>query len=365
MTDNSGFAYYKGYEETIKQEECERILDDLISNPNMVSDNTGNHSNGHFTSSISHQIPEYGKNYQKNDNNFDGSTFLPNNNLNGFELSNYQRINSDNNMFNQEINNLSFKNTNTLSVHTEKFTPDIFPSIKTQNDSCNPNSGDSSVNNTSKKVNMDLQNENLTEEEKKKKINRDAQRAFRQRKEEKLKLMEEKWKNSENDKKHLLKEIEELRKITYDMSQENRELLRKHSIDNNYYTPDRSTSDSSASTNNGKISVANKNTPLYNFPNRTEYVQFIYENSRHVLNTDISELSDMEYRTNDGEQAMTVPKTWEYLLKTLHEKEQEGYTFDTWHIMSVMKGNEVCHGSGAAYMKSFVDSVLKDNMREL
>lgn len=194
-------------------------------------------------------------------------------------------------------------------------------------------------------------NQHLSDEERKKKINREAQRAFRRRKEEKLKEMEQKWMNSEKDKQELLQQIEELKKATYEMSMENKELQKKNHVSGSEYNNNTSTASS-----------ISHNSPIYNFPNKTEYVQYIYSGSAH--DADVTQLKDIRYQTDQGE-AMTVSKTWEYLFKQLQEKEQQGYTFDTWQIMSLMKGHEVCHGSGAAYMKSFVDSVINTNVQEL
>lgn len=189
----------------------------------------------------------------------------------------------------------------------------------------------------------------LNDEERKKRINREAQRAFRRRKEEKLKEMEQKWLDSENDKKQLLKQIEELKKTTYEMSIENKELQKKNLTSSSEYKNMSSTSSISHS-------------PNYNFPNKTEYVQYIYAGSPHEAY--LTQLKDIDYQTDEGE-AITVSKTWDYLFRKLQEKELEGYTFDTWQIMNLMKGHEVCHGSGAAYMKSFVDSVINANVKEL
>lgn len=189
----------------------------------------------------------------------------------------------------------------------------------------------------------------LNDEERKKRINREAQRAFRRRKEEKLKEMEQKWMDSENDKKQLLKQIEELKKTTYEMSIENKELQKKNLTSSSDYKNMSSTSSISHS-------------PNYNFPNKAEYVQYIYAGSPHEAY--LTQIKDINYLTDEGE-AMTVSKTWDYLFRRLQEKELEGYTFDTWQIMSLMKGHEVCHGSGAAYMKSFVDSLINANVKEL
>ncbi|KAL6937054.1 hypothetical protein ACO0OL_001609 [Hanseniaspora opuntiae] len=174
-------------------------------------------------------------------------------------------------------------------------------------------------------------------------------RAFRRRKEEKLKEMEQKWMDSENDKKQLLKQIEELKKTTYEMSIENKELQKKNLTSSSDYKNMSSTSSISHS-------------PNYNFPNKAEYVQYIYAGSPHEAY--LTQIKDIKYLTDEGE-AMTVSKTWDYLFRRLQEKELEGYTFDTWQIMSLMKGHEVCHGSGAAYMKSFVDSLINANVKEL
>lgn len=212
------------------------------------------------------------------------------------------------------------------------------PEIGTHDKLSNKDTADSSIN-----------DQPLNDDERKKRINREAQRAFRRRKEEKLKEMEQKWMDSENDKKQLLKQIEELKKTTYEMSIENKELQKKNLTANSDFKNISSTSSVSHS-------------PNYNFPNKAEYVQYIYAGSPHEAY--LTHIKDVDYLTDEGE-AMTVSKTWDYLFRRLQEKELEGYTFDTWHIMSLMKGHEVCHGSGAAYMKSFVDSLINANVKEL
>lgn len=252
---------------------------------------------------------------------------------------------------------------NEFLLHNEEFSHFINPNnisnpyISAQNGT-NKNSQsqielDTDSKGTSRKENSGtyVDDQLLNEEDRKKKINRDAQRAFRRRKEEKLKEMEQKWMNSENDKKELLQQIEKLKKVTYEMSLENKELHKKSLISGSEYDNNTSTASS-----------ISHNSPIYNFPNKTEYVQYIYSGSAHDGN--LAQLKDISYQTDDGE-AMTVSKTWEYLFKKLQEKEQEGYTFDSWKVMCLMKGHEVCHGSGAAYLKSFVDSVVDANLEEL
>ncbi|XBW37159.1 hypothetical protein QEN19_002737 [Hanseniaspora menglaensis] len=369
----------KGHVAPMKQYECDKILEGLIENPN--SGPGGENSMDYLSATKLHKIEDHTKSYPQNQREFEYLNFLQNNE--GADISSYEQIrdlgieNSD--MFNKSMLNTEektssiFKNMSEFSTPTENVNQQEVQSRTMGSDHNSRNAIISSnmtniVFNESFEKNIDNvsdENFNLTEEEKKKKTNREAQRAFRRRKEEKLKEMEAKWINSENDKKQLMNEIEDLRKLTYEMSQENRELLKKHG--------------SSSNTNAQKVSTVNNdndqiyslgssvksNSPSYNFPDRTEYVQFVYHDNQHVINQEIGNLPDLEYTTAEGEEAMTVPKTWEYLFKRLHEKEEEGQTFDTWQVMNDMKGNEVCHGSGAAYMKSFVDYVLNQNVKEI
>lgn len=375
MSGNNDLFFNRGFLEPHRQEDCDNGLDSFYNNPMMVANNDGP-SNEYMTPDIFKQINNDGRNYLQIRNDFTAlSVSASNSPLKSDNIKTFcdgSGVN-DSNMLKQEGFQTGINPNSVFSQMSEFSTPeenDELNKILNSNAFSTAQHRDKPESYTDSLLDIDLKNadpatansnDESTEEEKRRKINRDAQRAFRKRKEEKLKEMELKWMNSENDKKRLLKENDDLKKQSFEICQENKELFKKATATSG----SDGINSNIAGVRHGNKSFGNDNNTLYNFPNKTEYVQFIYDDTNHGSTPNINELPDLEYKTSSGEEALTVPKTWEYLSTKLHEKEQEGYTFDTWHIMNLMKGNEVCHGSGAAYMKSYVDSTLEENLKEL
>lgn len=374
MSNNNDLFFNSGFLEPTRQDDCEKGLDSFYSNPMMVANNDGS-NNEYVAADIFKHISADERNYVQTSNEFSALTVSTSNsplksdniktfsdrfgdlNNNMLKQEGFEAGNSHNFSFSQmselstpqennELNMMFNANDLTTTQHRDK--PESSRSLM---DGDLNNFGQETINSNDKSI----------EEEKRRKINRDAQRAFRKRKDEKLKEMESKWMNSENDRKKLLIEINDLKKQSYEICQENKVLFKKATE-----TSRRDgVNSNSADLRHENHLVGNESNNLYNFPNKTEYVQFIYNDSSHSVKSNIEDIPDLEYKTATGEEALTIPKTWEYLSTKLHEKEQEGYTFDTWHIMNLMKGHEVCHGSGAAYMKSYIDSILHENLEEL
>ncbi|KAL6947150.1 hypothetical protein ACO0QE_002022 [Hanseniaspora vineae] len=193
---------------------------------------------------------------------------------------------------------------------------------------------------------------NFTNEtdDKKKQQNRAAQRAFRQRKEAKLKDLESKLTQTENDKQKLQEELESLRKQTMEMSMENKLLLNQHQNHNSSY----SGTDLTSNINNSAVK--------YNIPTKSEFQDFIVKDQPHHQ----GKLDTLTYTLPEGETLMTISATWDFLREMLdHAEATEGKTFDLYEVMKDLKGNEKCHGHGAAYKKDFVVSVAEAHLTDL
>lgn len=184
-----------------------------------------------------------------------------------------------------------------------------------------------------------VKQDNLTEKEiqaRKKAQNRAAQRAFRERKEAKLKELERKLMESEQNRESLLKEVEQLRRQNLEINTENKLLLEK-----------------------GGSSLPSKvlSDPLkdkFTFPTEDEFFSSIVSNHGYP----VKKLS-LHYQNEQGKKLLTVPATWEYLHRLSDEQD-----FDIYFVMENLKGKEVCHGHGPAYLKEVIDELVKNSMLE-
>ncbi|KAL6942927.1 hypothetical protein ACO0RG_001897 [Hanseniaspora osmophila] len=185
--------------------------------------------------------------------------------------------------------------------------------------------------------------------DKKKQQNRAAQRAFRQRKEAKLKELELKLTQTENDNQKLQEELESLRKQTMEMSMENKLLLNRQQ---NHVS---SFPGTNMAGNTASRAVK------YNIPTKSEFQDFIVKDQPYHQ----GKLDSLTYTLPEGETLMTISATWDFLREMLdHTEATQGKTFDLYEVMKDLKGNEKCHGHGAAYKKDFVVSVAEAHLTD-
>lgn len=195
-------------------------------------------------------------------------------------------------------------------------------------------------------------NDNNTITEKKRQQNRDAQRTFRERKKLQLKSLETQLAKSKNIQNYLKDKVEQLRKQLLNTQSTNRNLLKRQLED-----------DSMEHTNHNKPSRNNQNQKTCNhntdndvnlkvaFPSEDDFIQHQIGDSIHT-----GKRVKLEYSIENGDKLLTVPATWEYL-----QKENDNNEFDIIKVMQNLKGQEMCHGNGAAYPKDLIDSLIKLN----
>lgn len=175
----------------------------------------------------------------------------------------------------------------------------------------------------------------LTEEEltiKKKAQNRLAQRAFRERKETKLKELETRLLHSETERQMLLEQLEQIRSLFVLVHTQNERLRMSH---------------------NGGLDQE----PLVSFP-RTQkaFVEHMTKGKAHKVSGDtMNKVYDEPLKP--GLKMLGVGAVWDYLQIKREEEKYED--IDMLEVMDLLKGSELCHGFGPAYLLLFVDSTLE------
>ncbi|OWB79474.1 hypothetical protein B5S32_g3696 [[Candida] boidinii] len=263
------------------------------------------------------------------------------------------------------------------------------------------NSIDGNTNN-SNNLGDDLEDQpQISEEElyqRRKAQNRAAQRAFRERKEGKLKELAQKLTCAETEREKLLRQLESLKKENMLLGMEN-VLLQKNGngvVSNDVIMGDDQNNGGSSNGNLKDLSpnarsreltelstklnsihdIRNLHDPIvkdnkFQFPKtRAEFITSIIEDPEHhgftkepssllsgvgseVLNT------KKNYSVNDkGEQVMTVSMLWDYLNEI--NSIDEDVDVDIVEVMNKLRGNEVCHGFGPAYLVELVNGVIRE-----
>lgn len=188
---------------------------------------------------------------------------------------------------------------------------------------------------------MDKQDSQLSEQEltiKKKAQNRLAQRAFRERKEFKLKELENKLLQSEEERQKLLEKLDEIKLQFISVRTENRFL--------------RSTEPSSGPRGFGGAVESSS----FVFPqSQQEFISEMVGETNHNVNQEtINKV--YEEPQNPGRKVLAIGAVWDYLQIKAEEEEFENV--DMMEVMSLLKGNEACHGYGPAYPLDMVESAL-------
>lgn len=163
--------------------------------------------------------------------------------------------------------------------------------------------------------------------------NRAAQRAFRERKETRLKELEQELRQSEARRKQLDEELERLCRANLEMNAENKILLEQGEVGD-------------YGTQGGRFTfpheIAHENSG--SLQESREYSSKIFKTEGHYLD-------------ESGKEILTVPATWDYLHQ-LSEQVQ----FNVTGVLDSLKGNEVCHGLGAAYPRVLVDQQVREQL---
>lgn len=190
---------------------------------------------------------------------------------------------------------------------------------------------------------MDRHDSELNDHEltiKKKAQNRLAQRAFRERKEFKLKELENKLLQSEEERQKLLEKLDEIKLQFISVRTENRFL--------------RSAESSSAAPGFGTAPIE---TSKFVFPqSQQEFISEMVGGTGHNVNQDtINKV--YEEPQNPGRKVLAIGAVWDYLQIKAEEEQFENV--DMMEVMTLLKGNESCHGYGPAYPLDLVESVLR------
>ncbi|SGZ57640.1 CIC11C00000005168 [Sungouiella intermedia] len=174
---------------------------------------------------------------------------------------------------------------------------------------------------------------------KKKAQNRLAQRAFRERKEFKLTELENKLLQSEEERQKLLEKLDEIKLQFISIRTENRFL--------------RNSADLSSAALGYGVALENS---LFVFPkSQEEFITNMVEGTGHNVNQDtINKVYDEPL--NPGRKVLAIGAVWDYLQIKAEEEKYENV--DMIEVMSLLKGNEACHGYGPAYPLELVESVL-------
>lgn len=194
-------------------------------------------------------------------------------------------------------------------------------------------------------------------EDKKKAQNRAAQKAFRERKEARLKELEIKLNESESNREILQREVEELRKLNKEIHAENRSLLQRNdrdcfeSVKNERFS--NSVLDQNQNNSTPNTSHTQDTDGPFSFPQREQYYNSLMTDMNDIARKHGQEMENKIYNDNEGQTILTIPATWQYLQKLDHGD------LDVIEVMQMLRGNEVCHGSGGAYPKAVIDSIIQ------
>lgn len=189
---------------------------------------------------------------------------------------------------------------------------------------------------------MEKDDSELSEQElviKKKAQNRLAQRAFRERKELKLKELENKLLESEEERQKLLEKLEEIKLQFISVRTENRFL--------------RNSADRPAAGTNYPLSLEKSK---FVFPkSQQEFIAEMVQGGHHEVSEETINKIYNEPQ-NPGRKVLAVGAVWDYLQIKAEEEEFENV--DMMEVMTLLKGNELCHGYGPAYPLDLVEAAL-------
>ncbi|CDK29000.1 unnamed protein product [Kuraishia capsulata CBS 1993] len=182
--------------------------------------------------------------------------------------------------------------------------------------------------------------------------NRASQRAFRERKEIKLKELSAKLAKSETERQQLMRELEALKQANLILGTENQILQKTSSKETDVGGPGRSPSPSASSVIDIATTDPVAQTQKFNFP-RDKY-QFIGE---LVADPNDEGQGKSETYVAEGQKLLTVGAVWDYINQLIRDNEE--VDVDVHRVMMLLKGNEKCHGHGAAYPLALVNEAVK------
>lgn len=179
----------------------------------------------------------------------------------------------------------------------------------------------------------DVQEEHIS---KKKLQNRRAQRDFRRRKEARMKSLESQLNEAQQITDKLHEEVNSLRRDNIEMSKINRHLIKQHRPHHHHHQ------------------ITDTPTFAVEFPSQQAFIDHLIPSDSIHRQTPPKTIT---YNDPNGDMLLTIPATWHYLLKVSQEEDD----IDINRIMAQLRGNERCHGHGAAYSKKLIDSLIQSN----